>query len=223
MREHRPAWMKLASRVYCLCLRLTPRRFRERFGPESEDTFDLLLEDTRRRRGSSAAITTAAAACGDLARTGVTERTAGWHEAFALGLTTDITHAGRIFWREPILAVALTMTLALVSGPAVALFNVLYHIVLAPLPYPEADRLVVVGHQSPHGTSYYLPAANVADYRSVEAFSMVGGIFPVVSLVGAEGEAVRVQSNRTTAGLLSALGVPFWRDATCSADNRRSS
>ena len=50
---------------------------------------------------------------------------------------------------------------------------------------------------------------SVADYRNVKAFSTVGGILPVVSVVGSDADAVRVQSCRATAGLLSGLGVPF--------------
>ena len=208
MTDRRPLWLRTASVVYRVCSLLTPRSVRERFGPESQASFDRLIEDTLQRRGPRAAMTTVAAACGDVAHAGASDRFSDWSGA-ATGTTTDIAHSLRRFWREPILAVALMLTLAIVSGPTVATFNALYHLVLAPLPYPDAGRLVVVSQQTPTGAFHYLPTASVADYRNVKAFSTVGGMFPVGSVVGSDADAVRVQSCRATAGLLSGLGVPF--------------
>jgi putative ABC transport system permease protein len=208
MSRPRPLWLRAASGVYRLCVRLTPRAFRERFGWESEDTFRHLVEDTLRRKGSGAAMTTAAAACGDLARTGVAERASGWR-AVASGAGSDLTQSLRIYSREPLLASAIAVILALIAGPAVAIFSALYNIVLAPLPYPEADRLVVIAHKTPTGFNPYLRAFSVSDYRAVDAFSMVGGVFPVTELVTLKGAPERVQSFRTTSGLLTGLGVPF--------------
>lgn len=208
MTDRRPLWLRTASTVYRVCSLLMPRGVRERFGPESQSSFDRLIEDTLRQRGPRAALTMVAAACGDVARAGASDRLPDW-SGFAAGTPTDIAHSLRRFWREPILSVALMLTLAIVSGPTVATFNALYHLVLAPLPYPDPGRLVVVSQQTPNGTFHYLPTASVADYRNVKAFSTVGGIFPVGSVVGSDADAVRVQSCRATAGLLSSLGVPF--------------
>ena len=208
MTERRPLWLRTASAVYRACSLLMPRSVRERFGPESQSSFDRLVEDTLQKRGSRAALTTAAAACGDVAHAGASDRLSDW-SAFATGTTSDIAHSLRRFWREPILSVALMLTLAIVSGPTVATFNAVYHLVLAPLPYPDAGRLVAVSQQTPNGAFHYLPSASVADYRNVKAFSTVGGIFPVISVVGSDADAVRVQSCRATAGFLSGLGVPF--------------
>jgi putative ABC transport system permease protein len=209
MTDRHPLWLRAGLTAYRLSCRLLPRSFRDRFGAEAEGTLQDLLEDTRRTHGSRAAMTTAAAACGDVARVGVSERATAWHSAVAAGITSDLGQAVRIYRRQPGLAAALALTLALVAGPAVAIFSLLYHVVLAPLPYPDADRLVVLGHQTRHGIFHYLPVASVSDYRAVQAFSMVGGMFPVGSNIGADGEAVRVQASRVTAGLLTILGVPF--------------
>jgi putative ABC transport system permease protein len=209
MRERQPVWLRLASRLYQLCVRLTPERFRERFGPESEDAFHHLVEDTLQNRGSGAAMTAAAAACGDVARTGIVEHSASWRSALLSGTATDIKQATRICWREPILATAIALTLALVSGPAIAISSVLYQVVLAPLPYPDAERLVVIGYRYPGGFAQYLTAASVSDYRAVRAFSTVGGIARYLATVALRGKAERLPDYRITAGLLSGLGVPF--------------
>jgi putative ABC transport system permease protein len=207
--DTRPFWLRLASLLYRLCARLTPRRFRERFGAEAEDTFQDLVRDTLDRRGSSAAISTAAAACGDVARVGIVERASGWRSSLASGVPADVVQGLRIYRREPLIAGAVTLTLALICGPAVAIFAILHDVVLAPLPYPEADRLVVVGHQSPAGMNTYLRAGFVAEYRGVPGFSMVGGVISYTPTVSFDGQLEQLRAFRATAGVLSMLGVPF--------------
>jgi hypothetical protein len=49
MPDRRRAWLLLTLRVYRLFFRFTPHGFRERFGPEAEDAFRHLVEDTLRR------------------------------------------------------------------------------------------------------------------------------------------------------------------------------
>jgi predicted permease len=209
MRGERPFWFRAASRIFRWCGRLTPKAFRERFGWESEEAFQHLVEDTLAREGSGAAMTTAAAACSDIARTGMVERASGWRGALGSGLTGDAAQAARIYRREPLFAGAIALILALVAGPAVAIFAVLYGMVLAPLPYPDADRLVVIVHTTSSGTNPYLRAASVADYRTVTAFSSVGGIFPISLTIATDGPPERVQGFRTTGALLTDMGVPF--------------
>ena len=75
MRAKRPRWLRAAAHLFRLSARLMPKPFRERFGWESEEAFDRLVEDALDRKGSRAAVTTAAAACGDIARAGMAERT----------------------------------------------------------------------------------------------------------------------------------------------------
>jgi putative ABC transport system permease protein len=211
MRVDRPLWLRFLASVYRACLRSTPRPFRHRFGPEAEDAFRDLVADTLANDGSGAAVTTAAAACGDVVRTGIADRVTAWNwkRSAVTGFGTDVRQALRIYRRESILAAALAITLALVSGPALAIFAVLYDVVLSPLPYPKADRLVAIHHRTPRGISQWLPAYSVHDYRDVQGFSAVGGIFPLGSTVVQNGEPRRVSSFRTTAGLLTLLDVPF--------------
>src|SRR5579883_3339775 len=57
---------------------------------------------------------------------------------------SDIRFALRIWRRRPILAAAALFTLALGTGANVAIFSVIYAVMLKPLPYPEPSRLVQV-------------------------------------------------------------------------------
>src|SRR5579872_4512831 len=57
---------------------------------------------------------------------------------------TDIRSALRILARSPAYALTSIAVLALGIGANVAIFSVVYSVVLAPLPYPDASRLVFV-------------------------------------------------------------------------------
>ena len=59
-------------------------------------------------------------------------------------LLQDIRYAARALVRRPGFAAVVVLALALSIGATVALFSVLDAVVLQPLPYPEADRLVQV-------------------------------------------------------------------------------
>src|SRR5690606_5130290 len=90
-------------------------------------------------------------------------------------------------------------------GPMVALIAVLYQGVLAPLPYLEPDRLVVVTHND----FAFLRGWSVGDYRNVQAFAQVSGVRPVGSIVTFDGAPRRVGTYQVSAGTLSMLGTPF--------------
>jgi putative ABC transport system permease protein len=56
----------------------------------------------------------------------------------------DVRHGLRIIWRQPGFALAAILTLALGLGANTAIFTVAWQLMLKPLPYPHADRLVEV-------------------------------------------------------------------------------
>ena len=56
----------------------------------------------------------------------------------------DVRHALRLLRREPAFTVTALATLALGIGLNTAIFSVAYGVLWRPLPYPDADRLVVV-------------------------------------------------------------------------------
>jgi predicted permease len=54
----------------------------------------------------------------------------------------DLRYGARILWRVPGFAVVAVLTLGLGIGAATAVFSVVNGVLLAPLPYPQADRIV---------------------------------------------------------------------------------
>ena len=63
--------------------------------------------------------------------------------------TTDIRHAAKSLRRAPGFFATAVLTLALAIGAVAGMFNVVYTVLLRPLPFPDSDRLVVLSGTAP--------------------------------------------------------------------------
>jgi predicted permease len=64
-------------------------------------------------------------------------------------LTTDLRHAWRALLRTPGFLITSVGTLALAIGAVAGMFSVVNTVILKPLPFPDADRLVVIAGTAP--------------------------------------------------------------------------
>src|ERR1700678_854994 len=68
-----------------------------------------------------------------------------WFEQF----WADVCFGIRALWKHPGFAIVAVLTLALGIGANTAIFSVVEGVILAPLPYPQPDRLVMVLQSRP--------------------------------------------------------------------------
>jgi predicted permease len=63
--------------------------------------------------------------------------------------TSDFRHGWRALLRTPAFFLTAVLTLALAIGAVVGMFNVVHAVLIRPLPFPDADRLVVLSGTAP--------------------------------------------------------------------------
>src|SRR6185312_11106917 len=93
----------------------------------------------------------------------------------------DVRQALRLFRREPAFAAAAVLTLTLGIGANTALFAVVEAVLLRPLPFEQADRLVVLRHRDLQ-TGLTKPDIAIGDFvdlrmrqQSLESLAAYGG------------------------------------------------
>ncbi|HEV8394632.1 MAG TPA: ABC transporter permease [Vicinamibacterales bacterium] len=121
----------------------------------------------------------------------------------------DLRYAARTLRKQPAFTLAAVLTLALGIGANTAIFSVVNAVLLQPLPYPEASRLVVIGEQRPAPMlKIRLSAENFLDLqRDARSFDAVGAYTGNGFSLTGRGDPQFVVGQMISAELLDALGV----------------
>jgi putative ABC transport system permease protein len=126
-------------------------------------------------------------------------------------LWNDVRYAVRQLRKSPGFAVTAVLTLALGIGATVAIFSMMYGILLRPLPFPESDRLVALGDHLQGVTmpseTLVTPPDVVAYTRDTRAFSALGGYRTTGYELSGGVEPVDINAARLSAGAFRALAV----------------
>jgi putative ABC transport system permease protein len=80
-------------------------------------------------------------------------------------LMQDLRYGFRTLWQRPGFTAVAAITLALGIGANTALFSVVNGVLLRPLPYPEADRVVMLWEASPKSRNIHVSYQNLDDWR----------------------------------------------------------
>lgn len=123
----------------------------------------------------------------------------------------DIRFALRQLRKAPAFTITAVLTLALGIGLNTAVFSIVHAVLLRPLPFKNADQLVMVWEQNPHRGWYHniVSAANFNDWRKENhVFSDMALIDPFLTFnLTGSGAPVEIQAERVTPNLFSLLGV----------------
>lgn len=130
-----------------------------------------------------------------------------------LGLTplwNDLRYGVRALAASPRYTVVSLLTVLLMVGGVTTVFTFVRGVILRPLPYPHADRLVILETSQPGHFGTGLPPEDLdplqTQVRSVEAW---GGCRPgyIDTLPDTDGQPLQVQTMGVTPGLFSLLEV----------------
>jgi predicted permease len=124
-------------------------------------------------------------------------------------LARDFAHATRMLARSPGFSLAAILSLAIGIGANTSIFSIINALLLRPLPYRDADRLVILWNRSPglNITEDWFSTAQYFDiktgHRGLEQVAIaIGGNDNLTS----QGEPERVGTIRVSSNLLPMLG-----------------
>jgi putative ABC transport system permease protein len=122
-------------------------------------------------------------------------------------LLNDLTGALRQLRHAPGLALLAILTLALGIGANTAIFTVIESVLLRPLPYTHADRLLYIspGDKPGAGSTSWLNYRDIRDQS--KQFKTVAAYSEDVAVIESRDGSQSVVAPRTTANLFSMLGV----------------
>ena len=126
------------------------------------------------------------------------------------GLSNEWKHAARVLTRQPAYAAVAVLTLALGIGANVAIFTVLNAVLLQPLPYPEADRIISIRHHGPGMNMPELensPGLLAAYQQRARTLTAVAGYRSQNLNLADGGTAERVRAVRVSPGIFDVLDV----------------
>ena len=136
-----------------------------------------------------------------------------WIQRWAERLIQDVRYTLRTLRKAPAFTLAAVGTLALGVGATTAMFTVVNGVLLRPLPYSQADRVVSVWTRYLPESGYDFPEFNLSgpelvDYRAqTRALADVAGFVIGGTILRTGDEPRPVNLARATANLFTTLGV----------------
>ena len=123
-------------------------------------------------------------------------------------LLHDLRYALRLLRRAPGFTAVAIITLALGIGANTAIFSVINGVLLQPLAYPQAERLLLVLHnaQDDAAALSLMTPGNLYDLRHGTSFRLAG-VSSITRTLTGRGEPQRIAGVRSTGSILEVLDV----------------
>src|SRR5258708_2093035 len=130
-----------------------------------------------------------------------------------LTLSSDLRFVLRQLAKSPCFTITAVLMLAFGIGATTAIFSIVEAVLLRPLPFPDSDRVMVLGDKiagvnvgGDNDVGVTVPDIK-AYTRQAHGFSALGGFQGSGYELSGNGEPAQVNAARLTAGVFPALGV----------------
>lgn len=123
-------------------------------------------------------------------------------------LLKDIRYGVRSLLKHPGFTAIVVLTLALGIGATTAIFSVVNTVVLRPLPYPQAERIVAIQEVTKDGKRVQVTPANFLDWRAQNTvFEHLAAILTRPANLALADQAERIDLAMTSANFFSVFGT----------------
>jgi macrolide transport system ATP-binding/permease protein len=135
-----------------------------------------------------------------------------WGVASFERVMQDAQYALRQLWRSPGFSIIAILTLAVGIGTTTAMFTLVYDVMLRPLPFPQADRLVTIEEKVAEWSNMYptvpVSANHFAYWQTYNnSFKAMAIMQQVTMPLGGSGRPLQVEALQTTPGFFSVVGI----------------
>lgn len=121
----------------------------------------------------------------------------------------DVRYAMRLLRRAPGFTAAATLTLALSIGANAAIWSAVQGVLMAPLPYPDPDRLVRLFEETETTLHFPMAPLDFRDYRAeLESFEGVAAYHLADLQIGDASRPEQLRGMQASAGFFTLLGHP---------------
>ncbi len=138
-----------------------------------------------------------------------------------VGLWQDLKQATRMLRKKPGFTLIAIVTLALGIGANTTIFSVVNAVLLRPLPYPNAERLVAVSENSLQDPDISVAYPDYLDWRAQQSvFEEMAARMPMGGIITGANEPERVIGRLVSPSFFATLGVqPMLGRAFTEAEN----
>ncbi|MGB7754385.1 MAG: ABC transporter permease [Candidatus Acidiferrales bacterium] len=126
-------------------------------------------------------------------------------------LLRDLRYSLRMLAKSPVFTIVAVLTLALGIGANTAIFSVVQSVLLAPLPYSQPDRLVVLWENNPRFPRVYISYPNFQDWqRRARSFQQMAAYSEEEVDLTQPGSPTHLISKHVSSGFFGTLGVSLF-------------
>jgi len=123
----------------------------------------------------------------------------------------DLRLGLRLLWKDKAFTLTAVLTLAVCIGANTALFSIVHHVLLRPLPVPESARIVLMGNAYPGAGAAVGGSSAVPDYydrlRDMDVFEEQADYQGGNQSIDQNGTPVRIRINRVTPSFFRLLRI----------------